>query len=78
MNPCDGTCGHFGRIEYVHKVCLRCWMSFLGCPVCRPIYCPDCRNIELVIKVDLPYYKAKKKSLARIKAWKDRQKQLEA
>jgi len=53
-------------------------MSFLACPVCRPIFCPDCRNIELVIKVDLPYYKAKKKSLARIKAWKDRQKQLEA
>ena len=79
MNPCDGTCEHYGRVEYQHRVCVKCWMWFLACPICRLTECPDCRVrvAEIrIIKLDEPYYKARAKELARVKAWKQRQKQL--
>lgn len=78
MNRSDGTCEHYGRVPYVHRSCMKCWMNFLACPICKPTRCPDCRNMALVLEVDIPYYKAKKKSLARVVAWKERHKQLVA
>lgn len=76
MNQGDGTCEHYGRIDHEFKICSKCWMSFLACPKCKPIYCPDCRKEGIVLDIEVPFCKAKAKSLARVKAWRQRHKQL--
>jgi len=82
MKPPDGTCEHYGQVDYRKRLCLMCWMCFLACPICKQVYCPDCRSGKLRIKADVPYYKAKqksvakKKSLARLEAWKQNHKEM--
>lgn len=59
MKPDDGTCKHYGRIEYEHWDCMNCSMHFLRCPVCMPSYCPDCLNIKWIRRMYKPITKAK-------------------
>lgn len=70
----NGTCEHYVRVDYVLHNCPKCYMDFLRCPICKPYYCPDCRVAPRVTPVEIPYCIAKAKSLARVKAWKNRQK----
>jgi hypothetical protein len=66
----DGTCEHYGRVDYVHCTCMLCYMVFLACPLCKPRHCPDCRGVRRVMPLDIHYCKAKAKSLARVRTWK--------
>jgi hypothetical protein len=75
MNPCDGTCEHYGRIEYQRRACVKCWMWFLACPICMPTCCPDCRVEIKIVKLDESYYKARRKERDRVRAWKQRHKE---
>ena len=38
----DGTCAHYGQVDYIERFCIRCNLWFLACPKCHPIYCPIC------------------------------------
>lgn len=64
MKPDDGTCRHYGQVEYEHWTCMKCSMNYLRCPICKPSYCPDCRVTKIIVIPEMPYYKAKLKQLA--------------
>lgn len=76
---CDGTCVHYSYMEYECRICVRCGMNFLACPICRPSYCPGCRVEDTrvedsrVHKLDEPYYRARGKEHRRLGEWRRRQ-----
>ena len=65
MKPCEGTCKHYGRVNYEKKFCTRCCLWFLRCPKCRPSYCPICLE-DLRVKREkkeekqIAYYKRRR------------------